>query len=170
MTSGDTGCWRSRRRCFACRGVGVAASPVTAGHPGSGSRGPPNSSFDDSIASRSYCPAHVKVRIYNQAYIEYKRVLANILRSLFVARTPSEEARSPGRRSNVENAPRRRPFTGEPATPTSRIRRAILRTAPVTRQSAASSVRRPSPPGRSHYVVISRDGRKLVTRVRVMLP
>jgi len=32
-------------------------------------------------------------------------ILANILRSLFVARTPSEEARSPGRRSNVENAP-----------------------------------------------------------------
>jgi len=30
--------------------------------------------------------------------------------------------------------------------------------------------RRPHPDGRSHYVVISRDGRKLVTRVRVMLP
>jgi len=30
--------------------------------------------------------------------------------------------------------------------------------------------RRPRPDGRSHYVVISRDGRKLVTRVRVMLP
>ena len=28
----------------------------------------------------------------------------------------------------------------------------------------------PGPAGRSHYVVISRDGRKLVTRVRVMLP
>jgi len=41
----------------------------------------------------------------NQAYSEYKHVLANILRSLFVARTPSEEARSPGRRSNVEKAP-----------------------------------------------------------------
>ena len=41
----------------------------------------------------------------NEAQSEYKRVLANILRSLFVARTPSEEARSPGRRSNVENAP-----------------------------------------------------------------
>ena len=40
----------------------------------------------------------------NQAYSEYKHVLANILPSLFVARTPSEEARSPGRRSNVENA------------------------------------------------------------------
>jgi len=41
--------------------------------------------------------------------------------------------------------------------------------APVTRQSAASSARRPRPAGRSHYVVISRDRRKLVTRVRVML-
>ena len=40
------------------------------------------------------------------------------------------EARSLGRRSNVENAPRRRPITGEPATPTSHIRRAILRTPP----------------------------------------
>jgi len=42
--------------------------------------------------------------------------------------------------------------------------------APVTRQSPASSARRPRPDGRSPYVVISRDGRKLVTRVRVMLP
>jgi len=42
--------------------------------------------------------------------------------------------------------------------------------APITRQSAASIARRPRPAGRSHYVVISRDGRKLVTRVRVMLP
>ena len=45
-----------------------------------------------------------------------------------------------------------------------------FKNAPVTRQSAASSARRPRPAGRSHYVVISRDGRKLVTRVRVMLP
>ena len=44
----------------------------------------------------------------------------------------------------------------------------MLRTPPVTRQSAASSARRPRPAGRSHYVVISRDGRKLVTRVRVV--
>jgi len=78
------------------------------------------------------------------------------------------EARCPGRRSNVENAPRRRPDAGQPAMPTSRIRRAILRTPPVTRQSPASSARRPRPDGRSHYV-ISRDGRKLVTRIRVML-
>ena len=40
--------------------------------------------------------------------------------------------------------------------------------APVTRRSPASSARTPAE--RSHYVVISRDGRKLVTRVRVMLP
>ena len=46
----------------------------------------------------------------------------------------------------------------------------MLRTPPVTRQSPASSARRPRAAGRSHYVVISRDGRKLVTRVRVMLP
>jgi len=41
----------------------------------------------------------------HQPDIQYKYVLAYILRSLFVARTPSEEARSPGRRSNAENAP-----------------------------------------------------------------
>jgi len=35
---------------------------------------------------------------------EYKHVLANILHSRYVARTPQFEARSPGRRSNVENA------------------------------------------------------------------
>ena len=96
-------------------------------------------------------------------------MLANILRSSHVARTPPVEARSRGRHSNVENAPRRRPITGEPATLSSHIPRAILRTPPVTRQSAASSARRPRPAGRSHYVAISRDGRKVVTRVRVML-
>ena len=41
---------------------------------------------------------------WNQAYSEYKHVLANILRSRYVAGTPPLEARSPGRRSNVENA------------------------------------------------------------------
>jgi len=35
---------------------------------------------------------------------EYKHVLANILRSRYVARTPRLEARSPGHRSKVENA------------------------------------------------------------------
>ena len=40
----------------------------------------------------------------NQAYSEYKHILANILRSPYVAGTPPLEARSPGRRSNVENA------------------------------------------------------------------
>jgi len=79
-------------------------------------------------------------------------------------RKPAE----PGRRSNVENAPHRRPITGKQATPTSHIRRTILRTPPVTRQSAHAA-RRPRPAGRLHYIVISRDGRKLVTRVRVML-
>ena len=39
----------------------------------------------------------------NQAYSEYKHVLANILRSRYVTRTPPMEARSPGRRSVVEN-------------------------------------------------------------------
>ena len=57
-----------------------------------------------------------------------------------VARTPPVEARSPGRCSNVENAPHQRPAV------------------------------RADPAERSHYVIISRDGRKLVTRVRVMLP
>ena len=41
---------------------------------------------------------------------------------------------------------------------------------PVARRSPAGGARRPRPAGRSHYVVISRDGRKLVTRVGVMLP
>ena len=88
-----------------------------------------------------------KLRDYenNYAYSEYNHVLANILRSRYVARTPPVKARSPGRRNNVENAP-------------------------VDGQSPASCARRPRPAGRSHYVVISRDGRKLVTRVRVMLP
>jgi len=60
----------------------------------------------------------------------HQDVLANILRSHYVARTPPVEARSPGRRSNVENAPRRRPVTGQPATFTSHIRRTILRMPP----------------------------------------
>ena len=108
--------------------------------------------------------------LINQAQSKYKHVLANILRSLFVARMAPVDARSPDCRSNVENAPRRRPITSEPATPISHIRHAILRMPPITRQSAASSVRRPHLAGRLHYVVISRDGRKLVTRVHIMLP
>jgi len=35
------------------------------------------------------------------------------LRSRYVARTPPLEARSPGRRSNVENAPRHPPVTNQ---------------------------------------------------------
>jgi len=58
------------------------------------------------------------------------------------------------------------PITSEPATCTSYIWRTILRTPP----SPASSAHRPRPAGCSHYDVISRDGRKLVTRIRVMLP
>jgi len=61
---------------------------------------------------------------------EYKHVLANILRSRYVATTPPVEARSPDYRSNVEKAPGRRLVTGKPAAPTSHIWRAILRTPP----------------------------------------
>ena len=102
--------------------------------------------------------------MYRQSETRHRAI--NILRSLFVARTLSEEARSPGRSSNVENAPRRRPITGEPTTPTFHIRRAILRMppSPASQQPAA----RADPAECSHYVVISRDGRKLVTRVRAL--
>jgi len=47
--------------------------------------------------------------IYANNQPDIGHVLASILRSLFVARTPQVEARSPDCRSNVENAPRRRP-------------------------------------------------------------
>jgi len=46
---------------------------------------------------------------------------------------------SPGRRSNVQNAPRRRPISGEQATPTSHIRRAILRTPSISGQQHAQT-------------------------------
>ena len=49
----------------------------------------------------------------NQAQSEYKHVLANILRSLFVARVPPVEASSPDCRSNIENAPHHPPVTGQ---------------------------------------------------------
>jgi len=105
----------------------------------------------------------------NQAQSEYKHVLANILRSLFVARAPPVEARSLDCRSNVENAPRRRPVAGGPAAPAFRMRRAVFG-APPRRPPVAGRRRAQTPPaGRSHYVVISWDGRKLVTRVRVIL-
>ena len=67
------------------------------------------------------------------------------MRSRYVARTPPVEARRAGRRSNVENAPRRRPVTGQPATPTCDIRRAMLRTPlspPVTNQQRAHTPRK----------------------------
>jgi len=76
------------------------------------------------------------------------------------------KARIPDCRSNVENAP----VAGGPAAPACRIRRAVLGAPRVARRTPAGDVRRPRPAGRSHYVVISRDGRKLITRVRVMLP
>jgi len=47
---------------------------------------------------------HLTTTNNNQTYSEYKHVLANILRSRYVARTPPFEARNTGRRSNVENA------------------------------------------------------------------
>jgi len=65
----------------------------------------------------------------------------------------------------LRTPPRRRPVTGQPATPTSHILRAILRTPPRHPPAA-----RAHPAERSHYVVISGNRRKLVTRVRVMLP
>ena len=57
-----------------------------------------------------------------------------------------------------------------PTAPAFRMRRAVLGAPPVARRSLAGGARRPRPDGRSHYVVISRDESKLVTRVRVMLP
>jgi len=55
-----------------------------------------------------------------------------------------------------------------PAMPTCYIWRTILRMPPIpaSRRPAACL----DPAERSHYVVMSRDRRKLVTRVRVMLP
>jgi len=50
---------------------------------------------------------------YRRLELGIQHVLANILRSRYVAITPPVEARNPGRRSNVENAPRRRPVTGQ---------------------------------------------------------
>jgi len=67
-------------------------------------------------------------RVHNQS--TRHRAIANILHSRYVARMPPLEARSPGCRSNVENTPRRRPVTGQPAMPTCDIQRAILRTTP----------------------------------------
>jgi len=61
---------------------------------------------------------------------EYKHVLANFLRSRYVARTPPLEARSPGRRSNVENAS-------------------------VTRRSVISNARTPRVNWGSRYVAIA---------------
>ena len=108
---------------------------------------------------------------------EYKHVLAKILRSLFVARTPSEETRSPGRRSNVGNAPRHPPVSGQqraqtpPSRPFALCRHTQLNS--TQRASMDAGDKTPQCPHlSSHYFIsiLSRDGRKLVTRVRVMLP
>jgi len=67
------------------------------------------------------------------------------VRYYFAARTPPLEARSPGRSSNVENAPCRQPVTGQPATPTCGIRREMLRTPHhplVTNQQRAHTTRK----------------------------
>jgi len=86
---------------------------------------------------------------------------ANILRSLFVARTPPVEDRSADCRSNVENAPLGGQSAGRARFPYA-VRGFVA--------PSPAGARRSGPASRSHYVVISRDGRKLVTRVRVMLP
>jgi len=64
---------------------------------------------------------------------------ACVLRSRYVARTPQLEARSPGRRSNVENAPHRRPASHAHFPYTARN----FENAPVTRRSPASSALTP---------------------------
>jgi len=81
-----------------------------------------------------------------------------------VARTPPVEARIPGRRSNVENAPRRRQVTA------SQPRALLIYGAQFWERPSHRPAARADPAERSHYVVISQDGHKLVTRVRVMLP
>jgi len=50
------------------------------------------------------------------------------------------KARIPECRSNVENAPRRRPVAGGPAAPACRMRRAVLGAPPVARRRPATSV------------------------------
>jgi len=74
------------------------------------------------------------------------------LRSRYVARTPPVEARSPGRCSNVENAP------VDSQSPASQPRN--FENAPPSPASQRPAARA-DPAERSHYVVMSRDGRKL---------
>ena len=98
------------------------------------------------------------------------RLLANILRSRYVARTPPLEARSPGHRSNAENAP-----SVDSQSPASQPRPlpiygAQFRERPPPSPAGHRPAARVDHADHSHYVVISQDGRKLVTRVRVILP
>jgi len=71
------------------------------------------------------------------------------------------EARGPDCRSNVENAP-----SAACRRPAGRARFPYAARgfggAPVAHRSPAGGARRPRPAGRSQYVVISRDRRKLV--------
>jgi len=62
----------------------------------------------DTVSSNKHKVIH-DPSVQNKLGIE--RVLANILRSHYVARTPALEARSPDCRSNAENVPCRRPIT-----------------------------------------------------------
>jgi len=89
-------------------------------------------------------------------------VLANILRSRYVARTPPVETHSPGRRSNVENAP----VDGQ--SPASQPRPLPIYATQFWERLPSPASHRPAaradPAKRSHYVVILGDGCKLVTR------
>jgi len=83
---------------------------------------------------------HLGATFKNQAQSEYKHVLTNILRSRDVARTPPLEARSPRRRSNVENAPiDGQLLASQPRTLPIYGAQFLERPSPVTRQSPASS-------------------------------
>ena len=71
-----------------------------------------------------FCLVAVKV---NRTLLTSTRHRANILHLRYVARTPPVAACSPGRRSNVENAPRRRPVTDQQrAHPAERSHREVL--------------------------------------------
>ena len=82
----------------------------------------------------------------------------------YVARTPAVEARSPGRRSNVENEPHRCQASHAHFPYTPRNFENTPRHLPVTGRQHVQT------PPSVRTVVIPRDGRKLVTRAHVMLP
>ena len=80
----------------------------------------------------------VRPKGLSQAQSEYNHVLANILRSRYVARTPPLEARSPGRRSNVMNAS----VTRYVAIATQPVHRLQIR--PIMHNKGAASTTPPS--------------------------